>query len=74
MAIFSSISQTVYKIRDNVNESIEKEMEEKIAIQQKSLADAKEKMKLNQQEKMNEINEISSDLQSIEKMITEEKI
>ena len=57
-----------------MNESIEKEMEEKIAIQQKSLADAKEKMKLNQQEKMNEINEISSDLQSIEKMITEEKI
>ena len=73
-SVGSSISQTVYKIRDNVNESIEKEMEEKIAIQQKSLADAKEKMKLNQQEKMNEINEISSDLQSIEKMITEEKI
>lgn len=63
------IESFVYGIKDKINDEIEKSIDEKIEIQKKALADAENKLKLNEEEKAAKYNEISADKQDVESMM-----
>lgn len=67
------IESYVLSIRDKINDELEKNIDEKIEIQKKALADAESKLKLNEEEKTAKYNEISSDKQEIEIMMNSVK-
>jgi GTP-binding protein EngB required for normal cell division len=65
----SVVENTIYKIQDNINEAIEKEVQEKIDNQKKALSDTQEKLKLNELQRQQEYNSITLDIALIENML-----
>lgn len=68
----ASVKETIYKIRDDINDVIEKEISAKIEVQKKSLNDAREKLSLNEEEQAKNIFMLTADMQIVESMIREE--
>ena len=66
------VKETIYKIRDDINDVIEKEISAKIEVQKKSLNDAREKLSLNEEEQAKNIFMLTADMQIVESMIREE--
>lgn len=67
------IEATVFEIIGNVNENLEKSINEKIEIQKKAIADAEEKLKLNEIERQAEFDNISNDNKIISDLMKEEE-
>lgn len=65
------IESFIYGIKEKVNDEIQKNISEKITLQEKALADAENKLKLNEAERTAKYCEIESDKSEIETMINE---
>ncbi len=68
----AQIEKFVYELFDKVNNEIEASITEKISIQQKALADAIQKIQLNEAEKAKHFDELNYDISEIKNLIDKE--
>lgn len=69
--IDNTVQNAVFGIRDNFDEAVDKEIEGQISLRKKALDDAREKLRLSEEERNSAIQALTADMQEVERMMRE---